>query len=322
VTAAATCNAGTYQWTLDAKQSNNFLGAGNDFQLDPASAGNLSGALTGSCSLSFTAGQPASTSENAVINSGFNSSGGPVLVEVLDANGNVDTSSIAVVTVAIGPSQGSGSLSGTTTMSVTSGVASFSNLSINQPGDYTLVATSPGISSGPPSSSFTISNAIQPCIGSSCSATASSSTTVGTVTAFPTVAGESLATGIGGVSYSCGGTYVPVSDPFSFDLVNSSGVADPNAQFTAQLRVLKATVQASGRTGASQWQICYASVEPFTALTGTAGTAVIGGVTVNTGLLPNCSSSQGAPCVQARNKNNAGDVIVTLLASGDPLVKG
>jgi len=88
------------------------------------------------------------------------------------------------------------------------------------------------------------------------------------------------------------------------------------------LEIFKPTVQASGRTGASQWQICYASVQPFTALPGTAGTAVIGGVTLNTGLLPDCSSTQGAPCVQARNKDMAGDVVVTVMASGDPLVKG
>jgi len=163
---------------------------------------------------------------------------------------------------------------------------------------------------------------IQPCSGSSCSASASSTTTSGTVTTSPTTSGEFLAVGIGGVSYSCAGTYQPVSDPFSFDLFNSSGVADPNAQFTASLEIFKAAVQASGHTGASSWEICYASTQPFTALAGTSGTAVIGGVSYNTGLLPDCTSTQGAPCVQARHKDNAGDVVVTVLASGDPLIKG
>jgi hypothetical protein len=59
-------------------------------------------------------------------------------------------------------------------------------------------------------------------------------------------------------------------------------------------------------------------MSPFTALPGTSGTAVIGGVSNYAGLLPNCSSTQNAPCVQARNKDNAGDVVVTFLASGDP----
>jgi hypothetical protein len=145
---------------------------------------------------------------------------------------------------------------------------------------------------------------------------------MGTVTTSSATPGEFLAAGIGGISYSCAGTYQPVSDPFSFGLFNSQGVADPNARFTVMLEISKSTVEASGRTGASQWQICYASIQPFTALPGTSGTAVIGGVTFNTGLLHFCSSSQGAPCVQARNKDNAGDVVVTFLASGDPVGKG
>jgi hypothetical protein len=43
----------------------------------------------------------------------------------------------------------------------------------------------------------------------------------------------------------------------------------------------------------------------------------------NTGLLLDCTSTQGnAPCVQSRNKDNAGDVVVAFLASGDMLGKG
>jgi hypothetical protein len=306
---------------MEAKQSNDFSGTGNDFQLDPASVGNLSGTPTGSCSLKFT-GEPANTAKGAVITTATDSKGAPVTVEVEDAFGNPDTSSTAAVTMAIGANPGSGSLSGTTTVDASAGVASFTDLSINTSGrGYTLVATSAGITSRT-SGFFDISDAIQPCTGSSCTAAASSNTTSGTVTTTPTSSGEFLTTGIGGVTYSCGGTYQPVSDPFSFDLFNSAGVADPNALFTVVLEIFKPTVEASGRTGASQWEICYASATPFTSLAGTAGTAVIGGVTVNTGLLPDCSSTQAAPCVQDRHKDNAGDVVITVLASGDPLVKG
>src|SRR5215471_6678094 len=49
VTATVSCGSGSYQWGMAAKQSNNFNGSGNDFQLDPNSAGNLSGTLAGSC---------------------------------------------------------------------------------------------------------------------------------------------------------------------------------------------------------------------------------------------------------------------------------
>jgi hypothetical protein len=52
VTATLSCGSGSYQWPIAAKQSNNFNGSGNNFQLDPDSAGNLSGTATGSCTQS------------------------------------------------------------------------------------------------------------------------------------------------------------------------------------------------------------------------------------------------------------------------------
>lgn len=317
VDAAASCSGGIYQWGIEAKQSNDFNGSGNDFLLDPASAMNLSGTLTESCSLLFIS-EPATTLAGAVITSAPGSTGGPVTVEVLDGSGDLDTNSDAAVTVAIGANSGPGSLSGTTTVDASSGVASFADLSISAAGVYTLVATSPGIISDT-SASLSISGDIQPCSGSSCSASASSATTSGTVTTSAASSGEFLAAGMGGVSYTCAGTYQRVSDPFSFDLFNSSGIVQPSAQFTASLEVFKADVDASGRTGASQWQICYASTQPFAALPGTSGTAVIGGITYNTGLLPDCTGTQGAPCVQARHKDNAGDVVIAFLATGDPI---
>ena len=72
---------------------------------------------------------------------------------------------------------------------------------------------------------------------------------------------------------------------------------------TVSLEIDKSLVQSSGHPGASSWQICYASPSKFTALPGTSGTAVIGGLTFNTGLLPGCSGTQGPPCVQHRNKH-------------------
>ena len=84
-----------------------------------------------------------------------------------------------------------------------------------------------------------------------------------------------------------------MSDPVSFDVFSPSGVALSSARFTVSLEIDKSAVQASGRTGASQWQICYASAQPFRALPGTSGTALIGGVSYQTGLLPDCSKCPG-----------------------------
>ena len=294
----------------------------------PAAAWGPPGRCTQSnpCSLAFTVdGQPAGTTVNTTITSSFDSPGaGPVKVEVLDALGQLVTNSKAAVTIAITSTAnpGSGTLSGTTTVNAIGGVASFSGLSINQPGiGYRLTATSPGMNPAT-SGHFTIWSSIQPCSTTPCSASASSATTSGTVTTSSATSAQFLGTGIGGGSYGCAGTYQPVSDPFTFDVVSGSGDSQPGAQFAVALRIDKSLVLSSGHHGASSWQICYASLSPFTAQPGTSGSATIGDVTVDTGLLPDCAKTPVAPCVQARHKGNAGDVIVTFLASGDPFSRG
>jgi hypothetical protein len=321
VTATATCGGGgSYTWGLEVKQSNDFSGPpGNDFQIDPASAGNLSGTVTGTCSLAFSA-QPGGAAAGNVIGSGFNSSGGPVQVEILDGTGHLATAATAPVSVAIGSNPGPGSLSGTTTVNANAGVAPFSDLSINAPGiGYTLTATSPGIAATT-STDFTIYGSIGGC-STSCSGSSSSKTTTGSATTSSGTAGDLLGVGLGGVSYTCNSAYQPISDPFNVDLLSAAGAAK-QAQFSATLEISKSAVQASGHTGASTWQICYADTSPFTTQPGTLGTAVIGGVTYYTGLLPDCSSTQPAPCVQSRNKDNAGDVVITFLAAGDLVFRG
>src|SRR5215471_7073506 len=227
VSAAVPCGSGSYQWGIEAKQSNDFNGAGNDIQLDANSAGNLSGTFTGS-------------------------------------TGSCTT---------------------------------------------------------------------QPCPpGTSCSS-ASSATTSGTATTVLGLPqGDSLVTGMESGSagspfnFSCGTTppvYTPLSDVFNFAVFNGAGVAQP-ILLSVTLRVDKSVVSTSGHPGASSWQICYASLTSFTALSGTSqqNVTVGGNPGYFTGLLPNCSSTPQAPCVQARNKNNAGDVIVTFLALGDPYAHG
>ena len=279
------------------------------------------------CTLAFTTdGQPAGTTVSTTITSSFDSPGaGPVKVEILDASGLLVTNAKAAVTIAITSTAnpGSGTLSGTTTVKTIGGVASFSDLSINQPGiGYRLTATSPGMSPAT-SGHFTIWSSIQPCSTTPCSASASSATTSGTVTTSSADSTQFLGAGIGGGSYDCPGTYQPVSDPFSFDIVTGSGGMGQGGQFTAVLRIDKPLVQSSGHPGASSWQICYASTSLFTPRSGSLGTAAIGDITFNTGLLPDCSNTTPVPpCVQARNKDNAGDVLVTFLATGDPLGKG
>jgi hypothetical protein len=295
----------------------------------PTAAWASSGGCTQSspCSLAFTAdGKPAGTKVNTTITPSFNSPhAGAVKVQVLDASGQPVTNSKAAITIAITSkaNPGSGTLSGTKTVSAIGGVASFSDLSIDKPGiGYRLTATSRGMFPVT-SDHFDIWSSIEQCLTTPCSATASSDTTSGTVTVTETSPAGSpqfVAAGIGGDNnYSCAGTYQPVSDPFSFDVVSGSGGMGQGGQFTVALRIEKPTVQSSGHPGASTWQICYASSEFFSGSLPTT----IGDVPYFTGLLPDCSNTAPvAPCVQARNKDNAGDVIVTFLASGDPFGKG
>jgi uncharacterized protein DUF11 len=209
VTATVPSGPSSYTWGIAAKQSNDFNGTGNNFQLDPASAGNLSGTIT------------------------------------------------------------------------------------------------------------------QPCPSSApCSSSASSATTSGTVTTSSAVQGDTIATQMESVNssfnYQCP-TYTAVADVFDFAVFDANGVPQ-SIPLTATMRIDKSLVS-STHPGASSWQICYASTTQFNAVPGTSQQNVTIGGTPGffTGLLPDCSGSQGAPCVQSRNKNNAGDVIVTFLAFGDPI---
>jgi hypothetical protein len=62
--------------------------------------------------------------------------------------GTVDTTFVNSVTVAIGANPGGATLSGTTTVPAVAGVATFSNLSINNSGTgYTLTAAAPTLTS-------------------------------------------------------------------------------------------------------------------------------------------------------------------------------
>lgn len=83
--------------------------------------------------------QPTSTQEGVVISPA-------VTVRAVDSGGATVTSFNGSVTIAIGANPGGGTLSGTTTGSAASGVATFGNLSIDEAGTgYTLAASAPGL---------------------------------------------------------------------------------------------------------------------------------------------------------------------------------
>ena len=116
--------------------------------------------LTGATSAAFTivgdASKLAYTTQPSL--TPVNTSIAPaVAVTVQDVNSQTVTTSAAPITIAIGTNPGSGTLAGTLTANASSGVATFSNLSINSSGvGYTLTASS-GSLTGATSSPFTIS---------------------------------------------------------------------------------------------------------------------------------------------------------------------
>src|SRR2546423_6378133 len=82
--------------------------------------------------------QPSSTPEGAVLSP-------PIQVAAQDASGNTVTTFAGNVTLAIGTNPVGGTLSGTTTVAASSGIATFPDLSISVAGDgYTLLASAAG----------------------------------------------------------------------------------------------------------------------------------------------------------------------------------
>lgn len=328
VTASAPCGNGVaaaYAWGVRMDQQSTFPGQPSEdpFYLASAGSAQLSGTLSGQCSLSFVAGgQPGSAAVGSTITDGVGSSGGPVQVEVLSATGRPVSLSTAPVTVGLSADPTGVALSGATTTAAAGGVATFSNLSLpaGAPG-YQLSATSPGLGSGT-SRFFTVYGSIQPCSGASCSASASSPTATVGVQASSVTPGGFLGIGFGGVDLSCSG-YAAVTDPLNFDLLGPGGAALSGPGATATLEIPKAVVGSSGRRGASKWQICYASPTAFPALAGSAGTLQVGGTTYYTGLLLRCSPNQhGAPCIESRHKAKSGQVVIVLRVAGDPIFRG
>ena len=285
----------------------------------------LSVSVTGKCSLAFT-GQPAQTAVNSDILTGFNSTGSPLAVQLVDANNDplnpADFSaSRTQVTVSIETNPGGGTLAGTTTVTSSNGVADFGNLQINKAGvGYDLAASASGFASAT-SDLFTITGQIQACGSGSCSASQSTATTATSATT--TAPGDFVALGLGGVTFTCP-HYTAVSDTADFGILNSAGDGVAGSSATATLTLSKSAVESSPRP-LIFWQVCYASPTSFPAIPGTSGTTVIGGTTYHTGLLLPCilfPHGHQQPCLISQRYTATGGVQLTFVALGDPFYRG
>jgi hypothetical protein len=322
VTALAPCvSPGPGTWAVSGVDSR---GETNEVGWSPAP---LSTSLTGECGLAFT-GEPAQTSVNSDILTKFNSTGFPLAVQLLDASGNpLDPAGFAAsrtpVTVSIKANPGGGTLSGTTTVDSSKGVASFGDLQINQPGaGYDLTADASGFAQAT-SGFFTIAGQIQPCGTGSCSASQSTPTTSASVTTSSAQPGDFVTLGLGGANLTCN-HYNAVSDTADFGVLDSSGGNVANSSATVSLTISKSAAE-SARRPLFLWQVCYGAQTPFLAIPGTNGTTTIGGTTYHTGLLLPCflfNHRHPQPCLLSRQRVQGGAVKLTFIALGDPVGRG
>ena len=70
-----------------------------------------------------------------------------VQVAVSDSLGNVQTTFTGVIRVSLGSNSTGGGLHGTTAVRASNGIATFSNLAVDEPGTYTLRASATGAAS-------------------------------------------------------------------------------------------------------------------------------------------------------------------------------
>jgi hypothetical protein len=287
--------------------------------------------------------QPTLTEKSTTIN---DTTG--VQVTVLDAFGNPRSGDN--VTVAIGTNPSAGILGGTLTKPSISGVATFNNLTINNPGlGYTLTATTG--SALATSSAFDIANDVNTC-GGTCSATGNTAKTIATVdasglggtlasrlgpavAAAPTTArlGVTVAQSVPIPADVCGSQ---VGDGFAITVVQSAGNR-PSYKVIATLD--KAQVKNSGKTSPNSFDICLGAknllgttagcTSPATSLswqTKNGSCAVLrnglywGYMKDYPSTVKSCPTTPGSglfPGILSRNKTNAGDVVITFCKPAD-----
>ncbi|WP_164016793.1 beta strand repeat-containing protein [Pyxidicoccus trucidator] len=137
-----------------------------------------SGVLTAATSSAFNVTPGAATQLAFTTQPGNTSAGAPfdpaVQVSVRDAQGNTVTTATTSITLRLGNNPGGGTLSGTTVVSATGGIATFPGVSLNRAGTgYTLTATATGLTTGTsaafnvtPGAATTLAFTVQPALSS------------------------------------------------------------------------------------------------------------------------------------------------------------
>jgi hypothetical protein len=142
-----------FAWKGEAKTTSNFT-LSQEFALDTATS-SITTTLDGACKLAFGT-QPHSVVINQPITgTDYDPTGPPVTVQVLDSGNNVVSGSTATVSVALAANPGAATLGGTTVTSASGGVATFSNLTVDQPAAGYALGASSGTLTPATSSTYT-----------------------------------------------------------------------------------------------------------------------------------------------------------------------
>jgi PKD repeat protein len=179
-------------------------------ELHPDTSGAFSVMPAPATELAFTV-QPNATMQDSAIKP-------PVKITAYDSLGNVATNFTGAITLALGANPGGGTLSGGAPVNAVNGVATFPNLSVDQPGNgYTLRATASGLTAAtssafnvtalpnqPPVAAFTSS-----CTQLTCSFTSTSSDPDGTIASYRWTFGDGATATTQNPShtYTTGGTF-------------------------------------------------------------------------------------------------------------------
>ena len=206
--------------------------------------------------------QPNTTKTSGLIKDGYNSTGDPVSVKIVDRNSGATVDTNATVTLSLAFNPANGSLSNGSVAAV-SGVATFPALSIGTPGPYRLRASSSVASNNPVSAQFMVSDTVTECGSTTCSFTEQQGGNSYTITPKNGTTGADYVTTLNlpGLNISC--DFAPYNYPAARQPNTVWYVYDDGGS-SAKTNVIvinKSVVKITPENGTSKYRVCYASPE-------------------------------------------------------------
>ena len=316
-------------WVTAAKVSSDFSGD-DGFALDPETSDPSTTRDDTSCQVRF-ANQPNTTKTNNVIKAGYNSTNPELQVEIFDPETDdvVDTSADVVLSPNENPA--GGAIAGDSVAAV-NGTATFSNVTLDKPGPYTLDADSEVATNTATSDEFLVGDTVAKCTGPGCKFNQASGGTTYTTTPKNGSNGATFVAALNLANLRIDCEFAPYDYPASRQPNAVWYLYDDGATKSYKTNVIfipSNIVKATPENGASKYRVCYSSPKPFKDRFGHDAPADdqrdgnpsdYFGVTWYTGLLPDCAKKNPVPpCVVSWTGQGAGNRVGTFLTPpGDP----